>query len=163
MSTPRPGGGSLRPAIVAAAVLLGQQVASRATRDAFFLSVFDVAALPTMTAAAAAVSLAATIVASRALARLSPARLLPLALAFSVAAFVGEFLLALAWPRPAAVAVYLHHAVVGAILVSGFWSLITEQFDPHAAKHAMGPIGAGASLGGVLGRRRSPGAPPPRT
>ena len=95
MSTPRPGGGSLRPAIVAAAVLLGQQVASRATRDAFFLSVFDVAALPTMTAAAAAVSLAATILASRALARLSPARLLPLALAFSVAAFVGEFLLAL--------------------------------------------------------------------
>lgn len=151
MSTPRPGGASLRPAIAAAAVLLAQQVAARATRDAFFLSVFDVTALPTMTASAAVVSLAATILASRALARLSPARLLPLALAFSVVAFLGEFLLALVWPRPAAVAVYLHHAVVGAILVSGFWSLITEQFDPHAAKHAMGPIGAGASLGGVLG------------
>jgi AAA family ATP:ADP antiporter len=144
-------GGSVRPAVVAAAVLLAQQVAARATRDALFLSAFDVAALPTMTAAAAAASLLATFAASRAIARLSPARLLPAALAASAAAFAMEWALALAWPRPAAVAVFLHHAVLGAVLVSGFWSLVTERFDPHGAKHAMGRIGAGASLGGIVG------------
>jgi hypothetical protein len=151
MRAPGPIGGPVRPAIAAAALLLGQQVAARATRDAFFLSVFDVSVLPAMAAVAAAVSLAVTIVASRALARLSPARLLPAALAVSAVAFLGEWGLALTWPRPAAVVLYLHHAVLGAILVSGFWSLVTEQFNPHAAKHAMGPIGAGASLGGVMG------------
>jgi hypothetical protein len=144
-------GGSVRPAVVAAALLLGQQVASRATRDALFLSVFHVSSLPVMAAVAAAVALAATVAASRALGRLSPARLLPVALAGSVVAFCGEWALARGWPRPAAVAVYLHHALLGAVLVSGFWSLVTERFDPHAAKRAMGAIGAGASLGGVLG------------
>jgi hypothetical protein len=144
-------GGSVRPAVVAAAVLLAQQVAARATRDALFLSAFDVAALPTMTAAAAAASLLATFAASRAIARLSPSRLLPAALAASSAAFLVEWALALVFPRPAAVAVFLHHAVLGAVLVSGFWSLVTERFDPHTAKHAMGRIGAGASLGGVVG------------
>ena len=48
-------------------------------------------------------------------------------------------------------AVYLHHAVFGAVLVSGFWLLVTERFDPYTARHAMGGIGAGASLGGVAG------------
>jgi hypothetical protein len=142
---------SLRPAVAAAALLLGQQVAARATRDALFLSAFEVAALPTMTAVAAGVSLLATFAASRALSRVSPARLLPAALGASAAAFAVEWGLALVWPRPAAVAVFLHHAALGAVLVSGFWSLVTERFDPHAAKHAMGPIGAGASLGGVVG------------
>jgi ATP:ADP antiporter, AAA family len=151
MSVARPGAGTTRPAIVAAALLLGQQVAARATRDALFLSSFDVSALPTMTAAAAAVSLVATFAFSRAMSRLAPARVLPAALAASAAAFVGEWGLALAFPGAAAVAVYLHQAVLGAVVVSGFWSLITERLDPHAAKHAMGPIGAGASLGGVVG------------
>jgi ATP/ADP translocase len=151
MSVARRGAGTTRPAIVAAALLLGQQVAARATRDALFLSSFDVSALPTMTAAAAAVSLVATFAFSRAMSRLAPARVLPAALAASAAAFVAEWALALAFPGAAAVAVYLHQAVLGAVVVSGFWSLITERLDPHAAKHAMGPIGAGASLGGVVG------------
>src|SRR5687768_451487 len=102
MSAAGPHAGSIRPAVVAAALLLGQQVAARATRDALFLSAFDVAALPQMTAAAALVSLVAIFGFSRAIARLSPARLLPAAVAVSAGAFLAEWALALAWPRAAA-------------------------------------------------------------
>lgn len=139
------------PAVIAAALLVAPQVAGRATRDALFLSTFDVAALPRMTASAAVASLLATFAFSRAMAKLSPARVLPAALGASAALFLAEWGLALAAPRLAAVAVYLHQALLGAVLISGFWSLVNERFDPHTAKHAMGAIGAGASLGGVAG------------
>lgn len=142
---------SVRPAILAAALLVAQQVAGKATRDALFLSNFDVASLPAMMAGAAVVSLLAALVFARGLAVLSPARLLPAALGVSGALFLVEWGIALALPRAAAVAVYLHHAVLGAALLSGFWSLVNERFDPHTAKRAMGAIGAGASLGGVCG------------
>lgn len=139
------------PAVIAAALLVGPQVAAKATRDALFLSTFDVSRLPPMAATAAIVSLLATLAFSRAMARFTPARLLPASLAASGALFLGEWALALAFPRAAAVAVYLHHAVLGAVLVSGFWSLVNERFDPHTAKRAMGAVGVGASLGGVVG------------
>src|SRR5688572_4998864 len=151
MDAHQPPGPQVRPAIVAAALLLGQQVAARATRDALFLSAFPVSALPLMTAVAAAISLAATVAASRIAARRSPARLVPHALAASALAFAAEWALAGVAPRAAAVAVYLHHAVFGAVLVSGFWLLVTERFDPYTARRAMGDIGAGASVGGVAG------------
>jgi AAA family ATP:ADP antiporter len=151
MSAPsaRPPGSG--PAVLAAALLVGPQVAAKATRDALFLSHFAVASLPIMTAVAAVVSLAGTLAFSRAMARLSPARLLPAAMTASAALFLAEWGLARSWPRPAAVAVFLHHAILGAALLSGFWSLVSETFDPYRAKRAMGSIGAGASLGGVAG------------
>jgi ATP:ADP antiporter, AAA family len=147
-SWPPPASG---PAVLAAALLVGPQVAARATRDALFLSHFAVSSLPVMTATAALVSLAGTLAFSRAMTRLSPARLLPAAMGVSAALFLAEWGLATPVPRLAAVLVFLHHAILGAVLVSGFWSLVTESFDPHRAKQAMGPIGAGASLGGVAG------------
>lgn len=140
-----------RPAILAAALLVAQQVAGRATRDALFLSHFDVASLPAMTAAAAVVSLLAALAFARGMAALSPARVLPSALGASAALFLAEWGLALMAPRAAAVVVYLHQAVLGAAVLSGFWSLVNERFDPHTAKRAMGAIGGGASLGGVVG------------
>jgi hypothetical protein len=48
-------------------------------------------------------------------------------------------------------AVYAHAGVFGATLVSGFWSVINERFDPYTARHVIGRIGTGASLGGVMG------------
>ncbi len=47
---------SWAPAVVAAAILIAQQVVGRATRDALFLSTFDVANLPAAGAVAAVVS-----------------------------------------------------------------------------------------------------------
>jgi hypothetical protein len=151
MGPERHGIGAARPAVVAAALLVGPQVAAKATRDALFLSTFDVTRLPPMAAGAAIVSLVATLAFSRAMARHSPARLLPASLGASALLFLAEWVLALRFPPAAAVAVYLHNAVLGAVLVSGFWSLVSERFDPHTAKRSMGAVGAGASLGGVVG------------
>ena len=48
-----------RAAMVTAALMIGQQVAGKATRDAVFLSAFDISWLPPMILVAAAVSIAA--------------------------------------------------------------------------------------------------------
>ena len=54
--------------------------------------------------------------------------------------------------RPAAaILVYLHLTGVGALLVSGFWAIVNERFDPSTARRTIGEITAGGSLGGLLG------------
>ena len=50
-----------------------------------------------------------------------------------------------------AVAVYLHVAGFGALLLSGFWSLVSELFDPQTAKASFGRIAAAGTLGGLVG------------
>src|SRR4051812_35931256 len=147
-SAPPPGS---RAAVVAAALLVGPQVAARATRDALFLPHSPVSALPLMTGVAAIVSLLGTLLFSRAMARLSPARLVPAAVAASGGLFLAEWVLALSVPRAAAVALFLHHAILGAVLLSGFWSLVGGPSDRSLAGRPMAAIGAGASLGGVAG------------
>jgi hypothetical protein len=42
-------------------------------------------------------------------------------------------------------------AVFGATLLSAFWSMVNERFDPYTAKRVMGGIGLGAASGGVVG------------
>ena len=54
-------------------------------------------------------------------------------------------------PGTIAAAVYLHIAAFGGAVVSGFWSVVNERFDPYAAKKAIGKIAGGATFGGVLG------------
>jgi hypothetical protein len=102
-------------------------------------------------AAAAVLSLAAVAASSRAMTRWPPARVVSAALAASAVLLVLEWLLSMVSAPAAAVALYLHVAVFGATLVSGFWLLMGERFDPHAAKRALGPVGAGANAGAVLG------------
>jgi ATP/ADP translocase len=156
-STPRDagagvlGGPTVRDAVLVAAVLIAQQVAGKATREALFLSNFDVKLLPLASGATALFSLAAVFGFARGMAALSPSRLMPRALAIGSALLVGEWGLSFWSPRAAALAVYLHMGLFGATLVSGFWSLVNERFDPHTTKRAMAPIGMGASLGGIGG------------
>jgi ATP:ADP antiporter, AAA family len=138
-------------AMVAAAALIAQQVVGRATRDALFLSSFRVASLPVVMIAAAVVSMTAVLGFSAVLARRSPARVLPPALALGTVLLLAEWGLCLVQPRAAAIVVYLHLAAFGATVVSGFWSLVNERFDPHTARRVMGDIALGASLGGVGG------------
>ena len=137
---------------MAAAILIAQQVVGRATRDALFLSTFDVAILPAVGALAAVVSLGAVLAFARAMAVFTPSRAVPAALGASAALLVVEWAVAGPMPRVAAVAVYLHMGVFGATLVSAYWSLVNESFDPYTAKRIIGRIGTGASLGGALGR-----------
>jgi hypothetical protein len=100
---------------------------------------------------AALASVLAVLAFSAALARRSPARVVPATLGAATVLLLGEWWLTVAHPRAAAAAVYLHMAVLGAPVVSAFWSLLSERFDPYTARRVMGRVGLGASLGGVAG------------
>jgi hypothetical protein len=50
-----------------------------------------------------------------------------------------------------AVAVYLHVAGLGALLLSGFWSLLSELFDPREARESYGAVAAAGTVGGLAG------------
>ncbi len=131
--------------------MIAFQLAGKATRDALFLSTFGVAALPRMVIAAAIVSVALSVAVARVLARLGPARLVPALFGLSAVLLIGEWLLVESFRPLTAVLVYLHFTGFGALLVSGFWALFNERFDPRAARGSIGRITAAASAGGLLG------------
>jgi hypothetical protein len=141
----------VRLAFAAAALLVGQHVAAKATRDAVFLSVFPVSALPLAAGTAAALSFLATLAVSRGMSRHGPPAVVRRLLYASSTLLAAEAALFPVAPRLVAAAVYVHVGVFGAIVVSGFWSVVNERFDPREARRVMGRIGSGASLGGVLG------------
>ncbi len=101
--------------------------------------------------ASSLLAMAVALAFSRSLAVRSPARVVPPAVGLNAALLAAEWGLSLGFPRAAAAVVYVHVAAVGAALVSGFWSLVSERLDPHAARQAMARVGTGASLGGLLG------------
>jgi hypothetical protein len=132
-------------------LLIAEQVASRAVRDTLFLTAFQVRSLPFMMMASAVVALASARAVSGALARRAPHHVVP-AMAFASAAIlVALWAAAPSLPRAAALLLYLHVAAFGGALVSGFWSLVNERFDPYTARRVVGRIGTGATAGGVAG------------
>lgn len=144
-----------RPSTLAAVItstgLIGQQVAGKAIRDALFLSSFQAKHLPHAMAATSAVSLLSVAVVGALNARYSPQKLIPWLFGGSGVAFILEWLLFAVTRRGGAFAVYLHTAVLGPVLITMFWSLVNERYDPHSAKAAMARIAGGGTLGGVLG------------
>ena len=143
--------GALLFALMTAVTMIAHQVAGKATRDALFLSHFDVTELPKAVIAAAILSMLAVLAMSSLLARWGPGKLVPAAFGISAGLFLGEWFLFGQASRLAAVVLYLHMAIFGAILISGFWSVINERFDPHTAKLKIARVAAAAALGGVLG------------
>lgn len=138
-------------ATLAAGLLIAQQVAGRTTRDAFFLSTFRVESLPLMMMASAVLALLGAEAMSVALARRSPSRVVPAGAGLSALLLLLEWVLSLSAPPVAAVVLYLHVATFGGALISGFWSLVNERFDPYTARQVMGRIGTGAAAGGLAG------------
>ena len=138
-------------AAAAAFLLIANQVAARAVRDALFLSAFQVRSLPLVMGGAAIAAIGGAELLSRALARRSPARVVPAAAALSAALLAAWWAVGLVSPRLAALLVYLHVSAFGGALVSGFWSLVNERFDPHTARRVVGRIGTGATAGGMAG------------
>jgi hypothetical protein len=138
-------------ATIAAGLLIAQQVAGRTTRDAFFLSTQSIESLPLMMMASAVLALIGAEAMSVVLARRSPSRVMPAAAALSALLLALEWVLSLFVPWVAAIVVYLHVATFGGALVSGFWSLVNERFDPYTARQVVGRIGTGAAAGGVVG------------
>jgi hypothetical protein len=142
---------ALAYALFAATTMIAQQVAGKATRDALFLSNFDVTNLPKVMIASAIASMTGVFIMSRLLSRFSPFALVPAVFGASAILFIGEWLLLASHPGTTSVVLYLHMAVFGAILISGFWSVINERFDPHSAKQRVARIAAATTFGGVIG------------
>jgi hypothetical protein len=138
-------------AAAAAAAMIAQQVAGKATRDALFLSHFPVTTLPRIVIASALVSALVVLTWAHLLRNRGPYPLIPLAFVAS-----GLTMLAIGFTAPrapglAVIATYMHVAVLGPVLISGFWSLLTERFDPRAAKRTFGRVAAYGALGGLAG------------
>jgi hypothetical protein len=142
---------AVRYSLLTAMVMIAQQVAGKATRDALFLSQFDVRELPKLMVVSAALSVVGVLVMSRLLAMYGPSRLVPRGFAVSAVLFLIEWWLLGQAPHTAVIMLYLHMGIVGVLLISGFWSVINERFDPHTAKRTIIRIGAAATLGGILG------------
>jgi ATP/ADP translocase len=138
-------------ATITAAASIAFQVGSKATRDALFLHTFGAGALPAMIIATSLVAIAFAFLSARALVAWGPARVIPAAFAASAGFLLAEWTIALWSPGTAAVLVYLHCGSLGGLLISGFWSLINERFDPRTAKLHLGSISLWGTLGGVLG------------
>ncbi|MEZ5403306.1 MAG: Npt1/Npt2 family nucleotide transporter [Bryobacteraceae bacterium] len=138
-------------AMAACLLMLAAHVGSKAIRDAAFLSQFPVTSLPAMVAVAAIVSILSVSVSSRAMARFTPARLVPLSFLVSAGLLVALWLGTDRFPRVTAVAIYLQTVSLGALLSSGYWSVINEHFDPHRARQLVGRIAGAGTLGGMIG------------
>ncbi|MFT7579301.1 MAG: AAA family ATP:ADP antiporter, partial [Myxococcota bacterium] len=96
-------------------------------------------------------SFIAAVVASRFMSRYGPDKLIPLTFLTSALLNLCEWGGLQVEPAVVAVVLYLHMGVFGGILVSGFWSMVNERFDPHTAKKHMGRMAGGAALGGLVG------------
>ncbi|MEP7327460.1 MAG: hypothetical protein ABI836_16030 [Gemmatimonadota bacterium] len=138
-------------AAIASAAMIAFQVAGKATRDALFLSSFPVTRLPLMVITSAVISLLVVLWAVRRMSRYGPWRFIPGLFATSVVLLLLEWALLPRAREAAAVLVYLHFTVLGALLISGFWSMVNERFDPRTAKRQMGRIGAAGTVGGLIG------------
>ena len=149
------GEGDTRTAVITATLtstaMIGYQMAAKATRDALFLSSFDVSALPAMVMASAVLSVLLALVASRLMTSFGPARLVPVLFTSSAVLLLVEWGLLAQFRKPVAVVVYLHYGALGALLISGFWSIVNERFDPRTAKRQVSRIALGATVGGLLG------------
>jgi hypothetical protein len=139
-----------RLAMATAVVMLGHQVASKAFRDAAFLAVWPTTALPLMVIAASVPVVAAVPMFARLLERFGPRVVVPVGFLLSAAGHVLEWQLSSREPW-VAVLIYLHVAGLGALLLSGFWSIVSERFEPRSARATFGKIAAAGTIGGVLG------------
>lgn len=138
-------------AMLAAAAMIAYQVGGKATRDALFLSNYHVTALPAVLVLSSLLSIVVVLLVSRTMSATSPAKLVPPAFGVSGALLLGIWALSVRAERAAAVAMYFHVAVLGPVLISGFWSTFNERFDPRTAKRQIGRVAAFGTLGGVAG------------
>jgi AAA family ATP:ADP antiporter len=137
--------------MLCAGILTAQFVAGTATRDALYFAHLSVTSLPQIVIATAIFSIVLVTVTSSTFRKVPPTTFVPLAFAFSGAMFIGEWMLARAAPTLAAQFVYLHVSGFVPVLASGFWLIVTEEFDPRTAKRSFGQIAAVGTLGGVVG------------
>ena len=90
---------------------------------------------------------------SRAIALVPRRWMIPITVAGITVLMAAFYVMFGAWPtnRGVAVGFYLYGSIVAVLLISQFWTLANDVYDPRQAKRIFGFIGAGASLGGFTG------------
>jgi AAA family ATP:ADP antiporter len=141
--------------VAASSLMLAHQVAGKALRDGLFLSRFAASDLPKIVAASALVAVLLGLGFARILGRYGPFRVVPIAFGAGAVMHLAEYLM-LQSPsdevRSVVITlVYLHLVGFGAILLSGFWSIANEFFDPREAKLRFGRIAGAGTIGGIAG------------
>ena len=137
--------------MLCAALVTGQFVAGKATRDALFLTSLSFQALPTMLIAASVCSMLLVAVHTRWAARIAPTRLIQILAAASGILFLVEWVVRFQAPAATATLLFLHTSAMGPLLTSGFWLIATERFEPRTAKRRFGQITGAGTVGGLLG------------
>jgi len=141
----------VRQALLAAAVMMAWNVAAKTTRDSLFLSAFPATALPAMMGGAAVSSILMAVLNVVLLRRFGPSRIVRFGFLTGMALHAAEWALLPRAPRLVAIAVYIHVVALGSVLLSGFWALANEQFNPREARRSFGRIAAFGTLGTVVG------------
>ena len=101
--------GAAASAVVSAA-MIAHQVAGKATRDALYLTSFDVTTLPLMMAASAVLSIFSVVWLSKMILRHSPAKVVPASFAVSGLVLLGAWVLCFFAPRLASTPRPVHEA-----------------------------------------------------
>src|SRR3984885_14733925 len=83
--------------------------------------------------------------------RFGPSRIIPVGYLAGMALHAAEGALLPRAPPLVAIVVYIHVAALGSVLLSGFWTLAKERFDPRQARRRFGQIAAFGTLGTVAG------------
>lgn len=141
----------MRILFFAAGMMMAHQVMGKTARDVLFVVYFGAAALPLMKACAAVVAIGAGLTAPRLFQRYGTARTAPVAFAGSGMLHVMEYALRETSPKAVSVLVYLHVVALSAILLSSFWLLLSERFDPGQARRWFGRFAAYGTAGGICG------------
>jgi hypothetical protein len=142
---------AIRLAMLTAALAIAHQVAGKSLREGLFLSTYSVADLPKVMLGSALAAIPIVLLVAQLMTRFGPDRLTPSLFVASALLSLLEWALLPALPRAIALLVYIHVSIGGALLISAFWSVVNERFDPHALKHLIGRITASATLGGLAG------------
>jgi ATP:ADP antiporter, AAA family len=140
--------------LVACSLMVAHLVAGKAVRDGLFLSRFAPSDLPKIVAASAVVAVLLGLGFARLLSRTGPLRLVPLAFGVGSAFHLVEYWLLRGDENLKSLVitiVYLHLVAFGAILLSGFWSIVNEHFNPREAKLLFGRIAGAGTIGGIAG------------
>lgn len=135
----------------AALMMIGHLQGGKTVRDALFLSHFNVTDLPKMMIATAICAAFGIMIFSRLLARFGPARITPPLYIVSGIASVGQWMSMSLSPQVVTIILYLHISVLDSLLISGFFSIINERFDPYSAKKEFSRMAIFTALGGLLG------------
>ena len=146
-----PESSAARQAILVSLLMMAWQLAAKTTRDSLFLGVFPASALPPAVGAAAVCSIIVALFSAKLVHRFGPYRLIPSVYLLGAALHIGEWMLLTTFPRPVAAFIYMHIMSLGPVMLSGFWALASERFDPREARRRFGQIAAAGTVGSMVG------------